>query len=781
MKKFMILAVSALILAGATQAKRVPEKVQGTPYAETIKKAGAKKIMPAWEWDPNPAAPALPENEFTFDDIQSWTGEGENRAALVIQWNDPRETHAVVFGYRWDGLATGADMIRAVVANNPRLYGLIQYTNVSSPTDPLGGYTINGFGWDADSNGEIELYDSGKGDYYTTPDGLFIHPRGYNPEVGGSSDYDYDNWKAVDTNDFWKAGWYIGYWSYWVKDSADSNFSYSGWGASGRVLQDGSWDGWNYANDMMASDWKEFKAAPATIPEGAKTEFENNGLYFSLTDYEAGKVKLVNPDVLTTIENPTSYSGIIVIPETFVDEEKTYTVTEIDADAFKDSEVTSVTLPASVGKIGANAFANSSLSEIKGVEGVDISITIKSLGAYAFSGCQDLTAFFLPASLTAVPEGLYKGCGLRSIEIPETIVSLGASSFENNASLISLDVPASVTEMGENAFAGCNALQTIKVNTVYPPAISENTFSEGTYSSAKLQIPTGFEEEYKAKDGWKNFTDFEFFNIAVNNGDIFSSDNVTYEVVITEDSENVKISYPKIDGKPTRDKIKAANQLLIGDIVIPEKITYMGKEFDVTEMNDSAFYYADKITSVVINAKLTSIPNQAFANCEKLTSVILPENLKSIGEWAFSYCAIESVVLPESIESLGLRAFFQCQNLKSINIPLSLKQIPSYCFSYCKALTQLVFGAQVETIEGNAMQNCSALTSVVLPENLTKIADYTFSNCSSLETLEIPESVTSIGLSAFSGCSKLVVTLPASLETLGASALSGVANETIVI
>ncbi|MDE6682018.1 MAG: leucine-rich repeat domain-containing protein, partial [Muribaculaceae bacterium] len=550
MKKFMILAVSALILAGTVQAKRVPEKVQGIRYGETIKKEGAKKIAPAWEWDPNPEAPALPENEFTFDDIQNWSGEGENRAALVIQWNDDREKTALVFGYRWNGLATGIDMIRTVIANNPRLYGLIQYTNVSSPVDPLGGYTINGFGWDADSDGEIQLYDNGNFEYLDSPDGVFIHPRGYDPDKGGSSDYDYDNWEAVDKDDFWGAGWYASYWSYWVKDSTEGNFGYSGWGASGRVLQDGSWDGWNFSLEMIPRDWKEFQAAPSLLPEGAKTEFEINGLYFSLTDYQTGKVKLVNPSSLTTIENPSAYTGVIVIPSEFVDEEKTYTVTEIDAEAFKESTVTSVTLPASIVKVGANAFTDSSLSEIKGAEGVELSKTITSLGAYAFSGCEDLTTLFLPESLTSVPEGLYKGCGLSSVEIPETIVSLGASSFENNASLISLNIPASVAEIGENAFAGCTALQTIKVNSVYPPAISENTFSESLYPVAHLQIPSGFEEEYKAKDGWKNFTNIEFFNIPVNNGDIFSADNVTYKVVITEDSESVKITYPKLDGKP---------------------------------------------------------------------------------------------------------------------------------------------------------------------------------------------------------------------------------------
>lgn len=781
MKRFMILAVAALIAAVSAEAKRVPATVQGVSYGETLKKGQRQKIVPAWEWDPNPDAPALPENEFTFDDIQSWTGEGENRAALVIQWNDPRETHAVVFGYRWDGLATGADMIRAVVANNPRLYGLIQYTNVSSPTDPLGGYTINGFGWDADSDGEIELWDSENDDYYTVPDGLFIHPRGYDPDKGGSSDYDYDNWKAVDNDDFWQAGWYIGYWSYWVKDSVDANFSYSGWGASGRVLENGSWDGWNYAVDMMASDWKEFKAAPSSIPEGAKTEFEVDGLYFSLTDYQTGKVKLVNPSALTTIENPAAYTGEIVVPAEFIDDEKTYTVTEIDAEAFKGASVTTVVLPASVKKIGAYAFAGSTLSEIKGAEGVEISETVTSLGSYAFEGCKEIKDLYLPVALTAIPEGLYKGCGLKEISLPAGITAIGASAFEDNLQLVSLDIPESVIKIEDKAFAGCNALENIKVNTVYPPEISETTFSETAYAEATLQIPTGFDKEYKAKEGWTNFNKIEFFNVAVADGDIFSTDNVTYKVAIEEENEYVAVTYPKIDGKPTRDNIKEANKKLEGAIIIPASVNYMGHDYKVAEMRDSAFYGASNVTSIIINAQIESIPNQAFTDCDKLAEVKLPESLKSIGEYAFSYAGIESLQIPDGVETLGSHAFFQCQKLTAVNVPGALKVVPDYCFSYCKSLESLAFGNQVEKIDQRAMQNCSALTEVKLPENLEAISDYMFSNCSSLENLVIPESVKSIGSSAFSSCSSLTVALPSSLETIGASALSGVANETIVI
>ena len=141
--------LSVCTMVGTTTAGdkiAVPRTVQGVEYTPDQRKGSPGTMRRDWDWtDPDDMAA---DGSFTMDMIQSWCGEGENQAALVIQWNDDEEPAALVFGYRWDGVATGADMVRAVVAANPRLYGLIQYTNVSSPTDPRGGYTINGFGWD---------------------------------------------------------------------------------------------------------------------------------------------------------------------------------------------------------------------------------------------------------------------------------------------------------------------------------------------------------------------------------------------------------------------------------------------------------------------------------------------------------------------------------------------------------------------------------------------------------------------------------------------------------
>ena len=57
--------------------------------------------------------PVLSAQPFTFDDIEFWVGTGANRAALVIDWlENSNEPPALVWGYRWNGTATGRDMLK---------------------------------------------------------------------------------------------------------------------------------------------------------------------------------------------------------------------------------------------------------------------------------------------------------------------------------------------------------------------------------------------------------------------------------------------------------------------------------------------------------------------------------------------------------------------------------------------------------------------------------------------------------------------------------------------
>ncbi|SDG40084.1 DUF5074 domain-containing protein [Epilithonimonas hungarica] len=175
--------------------------------------------------------------DFNFDDIIYWVGTGTNEAAFVVQWNDAKNPDALVWGFRWNGTATGEDMLKAIAKTDKRFFTLLyQGTQFGS--------AVGGLGFDLDGNDTNALFKNGNTTYPLYPvDGII-----------NTTSYDFDDYTAKDADDHWGSGWYSGYWSYWVKDPADTEFGYSGLGASSRQLENGSWDVWNFNPNMESYD-----------------------------------------------------------------------------------------------------------------------------------------------------------------------------------------------------------------------------------------------------------------------------------------------------------------------------------------------------------------------------------------------------------------------------------------------------------------------------------------------------------------------------------------------
>lgn len=102
-----------------------------------------------------------------------------------------------------------------------------------------------------------------------------------------------------------------------------------------------------------------------------------------------------------------------------------YGTTSVDANAYRDSDYTSIIIPDTVKSIGDYAFANNNLF-------VNIPISVESIGNYAFSGCNRL----------------------RFITIPNSVKSIGERAFENCTYLTSVTIPSSA-DVADNAFYGC--------------------------------------------------------------------------------------------------------------------------------------------------------------------------------------------------------------------------------------------------------------------------------------------------------------------------------------
>ena len=168
---------------------------------------------------------------FSFSDIEFWVGSGSNQAALVIDWNDGISPESLAWGYKWDGAATGNDMLSAVVNADPRLYANFDRSH--------GGVVAYGIGYDVDNDGFT---------YMPGPD---------------------DTGRAGDPADHYKEGWmFAGYWSYYLSaDGAAWDFGMEGFAY--RVLSDGCWDGWSWA---PSPTWdggtpSDPVAAPIPVPE----------------------------------------------------------------------------------------------------------------------------------------------------------------------------------------------------------------------------------------------------------------------------------------------------------------------------------------------------------------------------------------------------------------------------------------------------------------------------------------------------------------------------------
>jgi len=75
---------------------------------------------------------------FDLNDILNWTGTGSNEAALVIDWQDGSTHPALAWGYRWDGTATGEQMLLAIAAADPDLSVEITSYSFGDAVDSLG-------------------------------------------------------------------------------------------------------------------------------------------------------------------------------------------------------------------------------------------------------------------------------------------------------------------------------------------------------------------------------------------------------------------------------------------------------------------------------------------------------------------------------------------------------------------------------------------------------------------------------------------------------------------
>ncbi len=124
--------------------------------------------------------------------VSQTVGTGSNESFLVVDFQDNTTNHSSLFGYRYDGTKTGADLLAAVAAQTPLTVG---YYPGYGPSDnnALGVgpnlFSFNGHTQDAGPN-----FTNNYWSYWNSTDGLNWTPSQNGPSSSPLSNGSYDGW-----------------------------------------------------------------------------------------------------------------------------------------------------------------------------------------------------------------------------------------------------------------------------------------------------------------------------------------------------------------------------------------------------------------------------------------------------------------------------------------------------------------------------------------------------------------------------------------------------------
>ena len=302
---------------------------------------------------------------------------------------------------------------------------------------------------------------------------------------------------------------------------------------------------------------------------------------------------------VTGIVRGFQYQSEFTIPTQVEEKGMTFRVTEIDDAAFRNCRtLTSITIPEGIVRIGKLAFAEcSSLTSITipktvtQIESGRVDIGENVYYGHLFTHCPSLTSIVVEAGnpkykTTQNGKGIIDKttntliAGDQTTIIPDSVTSIGDYAFASCDALTSITIPDSVTSIRTEAFHGCRALTFVTIDSEI---------------ANRLALPY-----------------LTYIHVNVNNPNYCSRSGVLF------DKNQTKLIHYPIDKQ--------------GAYIIPDS---------VTSIEDFAFWWCHKLTSITIPNSVTSIGRSAFYACSRLTSVTIEneEGKVAIGKEAFPHNA----------------------------------------------------------------------------------------------------------------------------------------------
>lgn len=501
-------------------------------------------------------------------------------------------------------------------------------------------------------------------------------------------------------------------------------------------------------------------------------------------------------------------------------------VLTVDEYAFRETAITSLTLPSGTVSIGDSAFY-----DCANLVTVNIPDSIKEINKYAFQGCTSLSSvnFAEGTHLKMLDSSIFAGCtSLIEFKLPksDTAKDLFGSSSAVKKFTLAKDALLSdgvlvgltsceefVVEEGNTSFVAENGVLYNKNKSTlirYPQSKADTSFAvpEGVTQIGDSSTQSAF-------FGASNLTSVSipasvrtigaaaFYNCnALTNIDFLAAkDGNNFDLSIGEDA----FGYSGLTSIVIPARVAAVGGLSRGTFRNNTSLTSVTfeKGSRITSIPTEAFNFCTALKSIHLPATVTEIERNAFIYCKSLAAVTIEEggeilkigntafkgtklsvtninalikNVTEISEYAYQETTSTvdedgTLVIPEGITTIGREAFRKANGIKKIQFPSSLVSIESYAFSECSNLTEVVIPDGVISIGDSAFRGCASLKKVVVPSSVVDLGNYAFISCFALEEADV---ACDIGYRMFDGCDKLKnLTLGNTVTAIGDYAFNG--------
>ena len=546
----------------------------------------------------------------------------------------------------------------------------------------------------------------------------------------------------------------------------------------------------------------------------AQTTFtENNLLYVVRSSTE--KTVALALRVASGTSDTSAYTGAVSIPSTVTHDGVTYTVIAINTKAFKNSTVTSVTIPATVTTIGEAAFDNT--YQLKKLTFSDASTPISIVTRYyldfgdaakelyvgrdlTFTGdytgrrqFNNVTKATFGGKATAISDYILDGATtLKTLTIGSSVKTIGQYAFrscgtDESITEMTVSMGTAVTTMGRNAFDRCSKLKSITLPTTLREIPERAFYATGLTA---LTIPANVTSiGYQAFNATDALTSVHIndasttLTLATNYyrdfgtaaKELYVGRNLTFTGDYTRRAQFEGVTKATLGGKMTtiNDFMLEDNKNL-ATLVIGNNVTRIGTD---------AFQYCGQDVEelkVTMGTKVQAMDGWTFQSCSTLKSITLPATLKTIGQSAFHSSGLTAVTIPASVDSIGYQAFHATDALASVRFDdaaTPVKLVTNNYVDFGTADKELYVGRDLTfTGDYTGRRQFDNVTKATFGGNATAIAVQVLDGNAKLKTLTIGASVKTIGQYAFRSCgtdesiTEMTVSMGTAVTTMGRNA-----------